>query len=200
RGEPTQDAQYRSELSRLYAVRSDPRRYDAPHLQTWLLGSWKQGLPGAINQSQYHRLESHVRAVTQAGLLLNPFPRNEALIEQSRERLARISLEQRTYSRMRRILAATPGLIPMSVSGMAGPYAASVFKRESGKSLTEGIDGLYTYEGYWTVVEPRIDSELQQMREDDRWILGLDTGAGQSEAARRAASQELRRLYLLDYV
>lgn len=200
RSEQAQDLEYGYEALRAYLMLYDTRRYDAAHLQTWLLGSLKQDLPAGFTQSQYDRLESHVRAVTQAGLLLNPFPRNEALIEQSRERLARISLEQRTYSRMRRILAATPGLMSMSAAGMAGPYAASVFKRESDKPLTEGVEGLYTYEGYWTVVEPRIDSELQQMREDDRWILGLDTGAGQSEAARRAASQELRRLYLLDYV
>ncbi len=200
RSEQAQDLEYGYEALRAYLMLYDTRRYDAAHLQTWLLGSLKQDLPAGFTQAQYDSLESHVRAVTQAGLLLNPFPRNEALIEQSRERLARISLEQRTYSRMRRILATTPGLRLMSVSGMAGPYAASVFKRQSGKPLTEGVDGLYTYEGYWTVVEPRIDSELQQMRGDDRWILGIDTGAGQSEAARRAASQELRRLYLLDYV
>ncbi|WP_341668502.1 type VI secretion system membrane subunit TssM [Alcaligenes sp. SDU_A2] len=200
RSDQAQDLEYGYEALRAYLMLYDTRRYDAGHLQTWLLGSLKQDLPAGFSQAQYDRLEGHVRAVTQGGLLLNPFPRNEALIEQSRQRLARISLEQRTYSRMRRMLAATPGLRAMSVAGMAGPYAASVFTRQSGKPLTDGVDGLYTYEGYWTVVEPRIDSELQQMRADDRWILGLDTGADQSEAARRAASQELRRLYLLDYV
>src|SRR5690606_9544848 len=169
-------------------------------MHAWLLADMQSTLPADATRQAYDNLSAHLRALVAERVVVSPFPLDEALVQQARQRLASYPLAERAYSRLRRLLADNAGLEPTTVISLAGPQASSVFVRASGLPLTQGIPGLYSYDGYWEVFAKRIDDVAQSLRRDDEWVLGVAAPGMLDPTARTQLSAEVRRLYLNDYV
>ncbi len=200
RGARPQDLEFSYEALRAYQMLHETDHYDPEFMHAWLLSDMQQLLPPDYTRQQYDNLSAHLRALVSDRVVVSPFPKDEALVEQARQRLAGHTLAQRSYSRLRRMLADSENLQATTVITLAGPQASSVFKRASGLPLTQGIPGLYSYEGYWNVFAKRIDEVALALRRDDVWVLGLPAAAALDPAARAQLSAQIRQLYLNDYV
>jgi len=195
-----QDLEYGYEALRAYLMLYEADHYDAEFMHAWLLSDMQRTLPEGYTRRQYDLMSLHLRNLVQGGVLASPFPRDEELVRQSREQLARHTLAQRAYSRMRRMLAGGDAAPDTTAITLGGPQADAVFVRKSGRPLSQGIPALYSYRGYWDVFVPQVTRVAERLRRDDAWILDLAAPADFGQAAQQQLIADVKRLYLNDYV
>jgi type VI secretion system protein ImpL len=115
--------------------------------------------------------------------------------------LTAFPLEYRVYSRIKRQYR--PGTVPdFTVAGAAGPNAAQVFERASGETLSKGISGLFTREGYRKLVLPAVQKTTPVLAQEESWVLGLKSDPARLRDATlgTAITDKVRRLYFEDYI
>jgi type VI secretion system protein ImpL len=137
------------ETLKAYLMLYEPDHFDATFVKAWLRSDWENTLPqhlvqaGLVDQLSEHWTASSTAAWWSA----QPIDAN--LVAEVRQRLAQMSPAQRAYSRLKQLLNTGDKLPPdFSVVRASGPEAPQVFARASGKPLTQGISGLFTYDGY----------------------------------------------------
>ncbi|CAE6774396.1 type VI secretion system membrane subunit TssM [Paraburkholderia haematera] len=194
---PVTDLEYSYDALKAYLMLHDATRYDAGFLAAWLILDTEQALPSNTTQDERARLEAHIANLFESRRVASPFARNAPLVESVRERLGHASPALRAYHQLRRELLATMQGAPVSVASAGGPQAALVFRRRSGRPLTDGVSSLYTYHGYWNTFEKRVDGAAAKLKDEDPWVLGIPANAT-SDSARLA--REIRRAYFNDYI
>ncbi|WGS49456.1 type VI secretion system membrane subunit TssM [Paraburkholderia sp. D15] len=194
---PPDDDEYAYDALKAYLMLHDAAHYDGGFLVAWLMLDAQRSLPADTPEVQRARLDAHLSALFDARPLASPFALNAALVSQVRERLAHASLAQRIYRQMRRELLRSERGAPISVVSAGGPQAALVFRRTSGKPLSDGIPSLYTYRGYWDMFDKRVAGATAQLRSEEPWVLGIDATTA-VDTARLAL--EVRRAYFSDYI
>ncbi|HEY9269474.1 type VI secretion system membrane subunit TssM [Achromobacter sp.] len=194
------DLEYSYEALRAYLMLYEAERYDAEFMHAWLLSDMQATLPEGYTRRQYEQLSLHLRNLTQSHVLASPFPKDDALVAQAREKLARYTLAQRAYSRLRRTLANADAAPEITVVTLGGAQASAVFVRKSGKPLSQGIPALYSYRGYWDVFNKRVTGVAEVLRSDDAWILNIPLRSQLDQTAQRQLVVDIKRLYMNDYV
>ncbi|MCV2869187.1 type VI secretion system membrane subunit TssM [Defluviimonas sp. WL0002] len=162
----------------------------------WMNIDWSLAYPGPAREQMRADLSQHLEA-----LLTQPMQEillNGPLVEQVQGILSEMSLAQRIYNGIVNSPAAT-ALPEWRPSDVGGPAMSRVMIRNSGKALTDGVEGIYTYNGFNNVflgealgVAKRIQSES--------WVLGPRGASEQSEAALLAISRDVLDLYYNDYI
>ena len=147
--------------------------FDAEALKAWILLDWGRSLDRGVTQEQRDALERQLDARLAQGPPRSPLPRDDNLVKSVRALLASYPLEQRIFSRLRRqrLGADIPAF---TVATAAGPSAPLVFERASGKPLTEGIPGLFTYDGYHKRFQSAAAAVTATMALEEPWVLGLE--------------------------
>ncbi|CAE6754081.1 type VI secretion system membrane subunit TssM [Paraburkholderia domus] len=191
------DTDYSYEALKAYLMLYDASHYDAGFLTAWLTLDTAGALPADLTQDERTRLEAHLANLFASRVVVSPYAFNAPLVDAVRARLARESPAQRAYHQLRRELLRTMRNAPVSVASAGGPQTALVLTRRSGKPLTDGIAGLYTYHGYWDVFEPRVTSATARLQSEDPWVLGTRSSPAMDNAH---VALEIRRAYLNDYI
>ncbi len=198
RNAPADDLEYEYEALRAYLMMYDAAHFDAPFLRTWLLSDIQKTLPEDYTRQSFDALSGHLRRLMAASALSSPFAQDPDLVSTVRADLDRYSLARRAYSRLRRLLLGD-GQPDTTFASLGGSAAMTVFVRSSGAPLNEGVPALYSYKGYWDVFSPRIEQVASALRRDDAWVLGVRPGR-EAVAPGDVLAQEIKRLYLTDYV
>jgi type VI secretion system protein ImpL len=124
---------------------------------------------------------------------------NGPLIAQIREILTREPLAEYSYNRIIRS-PRVQALPEWTVGDSAGPGAGRVFALRTGKPLSTGMPGIFTWAGYHNTFLPLLPTVTQDISEDS-WVLGRPK---RDIAATIADVNKLRRdvvgLYLDEYV
>jgi type VI secretion system protein ImpL len=198
------DPELQYEVLKTYVMLHDPDHFDRDALKSYVMADWEVNLPRDVGTDDRAALEGHLDALLAQGATVSPLPEDKQLVEQTRRKLTQMPLAQRVYSRIRR--EGVGADIPeFTIAKAAGPAAALVFTRAGkDKSLTHGVPGLFTYDGYFSGFQKVVDRTTKQLRDEEGWVLGLN------EASRSASlrdplalarlTDEVRRAYLLDYV
>ncbi len=162
----------------------------------WMLLDWELAYPGGARAVLRADLETHL-----AALLSQPMSKvelNGPLIDQVQGILIELPLAERIYQGILSSVAAD-ALPSWRLTDVGGPAVSRVLTRSSGKPLSEGISGIYTYDGFHDVflnealgVATRVQSES--------WVLGDYGAAEQSEEALARMSRDVLGLYYNDYV
>ena len=127
------------------------------------------------------------------------------LVAAARSKLAGRTITERIYQRLRR--DGVGGDIPdFTISDKVGAVAPLVFARASGKPLTAGVPGLFTYAGY-QAFDAEVEKVSRQFADEEPWVIGttsaaLDLGAKSAALdpnAKRRVDDDVRRVYLEDY-
>ena len=129
---------------------------------------------------------------------LQPVPTNDDLVARARAILTREPLAQYSYNRILRskLVKSVP---VWSVAENGGPSSANVFTFRSGKSLNEGVPGIFTWVGYHNVFQTALASVSTDILEDG-WVLGhekRDLAATVRDTTR--LRKDVFSLYLDDY-
>lgn len=199
---PSATPEFRYETLKTYLMLSAPDRLDREAVREWVALSASLEGPGALPPPDRERLLVHTDAMLAASGTITPPPRNDRLVEQARAALARTPLPQRVYDRLKRQDVGSDQQA-FRITTAAGPSAAVVFARASGKPITDGVPGVYTHDGYHKSFSKALPQLVKSLAQEEVWVLGITD----SEHARRAADTrgqdslvvEVKRLYLQDY-
>jgi type VI secretion system protein ImpL len=180
------------EATRVYLMLGRQGPLDRPLIREWFTLDWTQAYPGAVNQPGRDALARHLDALLAEDL--TPYPLDGALVDEARRVFSRMPMAGRVYARLRPLAGDLPPWRPADVLGQAG---ARHFARASGQPLTEGVPGLYTVEGLYRVVLPRLPQAALEAA-SEAWVLG-PAAATQSGNARTLEADVLT-LYAAEYV
>ncbi|MEM8690673.1 MAG: type VI secretion system membrane subunit TssM [Pseudomonadota bacterium] len=162
----------------------------------WMTLDWSISFPGDDRAGLQKDLGAHLDV-----LLRQPMDKielNGPLVEQVQGILSELPLAQRVYKGIINSPRATE-LPEWRLTDAGGGAVNRAFQRSSGKSLNEGIPGIYTYAGFNDVFLDEalgVASRIQR----ESWVLGPRGEAEQSEATLLRLSREVLELYYDDYV
>lgn len=188
---------------KVYLMLRDPDHFDAKLFKAWLLNDWGQTLPVALQQTGIlDRLSHHLDRLTDNRVVVSSTPIDNALVAEVRQRLTQMSPAQRAYSRLKQLLQTSDGLPPdFTLVRAAGPEAPQMFSRKSGKPLTEGVPGIFTYDGYYGSFSHELPKVTTLLSKEDAWVLGQTVQKGNllNEVMTGQLANEVKRLYLMEY-
>ena len=199
RGAGNPELQY--ETLKTYVMLRTPEHLDANAIKGWIAFDLETNPVPGMGPDERRALLSHVDALLARGAFQDAVRTDDALIGDVRAALSRTPFPQRVYDRLKR--QGVGDFPDFRIAAAGGPSSALVFTRRSGKSLNEGVPGLYTYDGYHKGFTKALDDVIRDLAAEEVWVLGIRD----SENARRAADpkgrdslvDEVKRLYLHDY-
>jgi type VI secretion system protein ImpL len=183
-----------------YLMLHDPQHFNATALKAYITADWENSLPREVTNQQRKELDGHLSALLDSGdATTAPIPADAQLIADARNAIARTPLASRIYNRLKRQGVAS-NLPEFTIANAAGPSAALVFTRASGKPLTSGVPGLYSFNGYYKAFVTESERVTGQLAGEEGWVLGMQGASRLADLAARArVLDDVRRLYLEDY-
>lgn len=189
---------YLYEGLRAYLMLGDPKHFDSEAAKAWVELDWDANLPRKVTPRQRQQLLAHLEALFEYPLDQLPLDLDKDLITHVRSRLADLPLKYRVYAQLKR-KKLWKNIPDFRVTKIAGPDASRVFVRRSGKDLSDGIPGLYTYDGYHQVVANKSERLAEELT-GERWILGDQHRiSGKPDSVKRVVG-EVHKLYFNDFI
>jgi type VI secretion system protein ImpL len=190
------------EALKSYVMLHDSEHFDGDALKAWITLDWNRSLDRGVPEEQRKALEEQLDALLAQGPPRSPLPKDENLVRNVRALLVSYPLEQRIFSRLKRMRTGAD-MPAFTVANAAGPAAPLVLERASGKPLTEGVQGMFTYDGYHKRFQSSVVQLTGLMALEEPWVLGLERSV--ADKARDAAgigalTDRVRRIYLEAYV
>lgn len=183
---------------RIYLMLDDPDRYDPEAVQLWVTRDWELSLPRGTTKEQHEALRGHLAALLEESPAPLPLALDGRLIAGAREILNDQPLATRLYARLQRD-GIGDDVPDFTIAAAAGDLARLVLTRPSGKPLTQGIPGLYTYAGYHRGFD-KATQRLIGAAAEEAWVLGPQAQVAPGSPDAQRLIGEVRERYLQDYV
>jgi type VI secretion system protein ImpL len=162
----------------------------------WLEVDWLLAYSGPQRDALRADLSGHLAAMLNQPM--DQITLNNDLVEQVQAVVARMPQAQRVYNGIVNSHVATQ-LPQWRLTDIGGPSLARAFVRSGNVPLSEGIPGIYTYDGFHDVFLSEALSVAVRIQRD-AWVLGEQGAADQSDAALAALSRDVLDLYYNDYI
>ncbi|EHW0692069.1 type VI secretion system membrane subunit TssM [Vibrio parahaemolyticus] len=189
-----QHREYLYETLKTYLMLFNPEKYQQEEVIAWFNFYFERQYPGELNKELRERLLVHTK-----NLLENDekgFSMDATAISAAREVLTQMSLPERAYQRMKMQFAKSH--VPsFRLTDVLGPKGLEQFERASGKPLSQGISGFYTYNGFHSIFQIQINRTVKGLMEEN-WVYGDDLKA--HEIDHDSAIQGVQARYYQDYV
>jgi type VI secretion system protein ImpL len=181
------------EATRIYLMLGKQGPLDAALVREWMREDWARAFPGATNQPVRDGLLAHLDALL--GSDFSAFPLDGALVDSARRVFSRLPMAGRVYARLRPLAQELPPWVPADALGPAGQrYVA----RASGRPLSEGIPGLFTVDGLYKGLLPRLGAVVREAAAET-WVLGPEaqaTGVGDPVQLEQAVLRAYAEQYI----
>lgn len=183
------------EALKVYLMLGRQGKLDKQLIRRWMALDWRAQFPGPENEADLNALKGHLDA-----LLERPLPEialNGSLVDQTRSILLRVPLAERAYN----IIKTHPKITALPewrISEHAGPAVARALVRPSGRSLAEGIPGLYTHDGYFLAFRPLLPDIAKEVAQES-WVLGPQAKTTDDAVAVGRLQRDVTSLYLEDF-
>ncbi|MGB8622677.1 MAG: type VI secretion system membrane subunit TssM [Paracoccaceae bacterium] len=165
-------------------------------VKEWMNIDWSLAYPGAAREELRSDLADHLGA-----LLDQPMEKialNGPLVERVQKILSEMPLAQRVYNGI--INSQTAQDLPKwRLTDVGGPAISRVMVRSSGKPLSDGVEGIFTYAGFRNVFLSEALGVAKRVQRES-WVLGPAGEAEQSKQALVALSRDVLDLYYNDYI
>lgn len=195
RNSPKMEIKY--EALKAYLMLFDDRHLDQEALSAFLVADWEQASQGTgIALKDF---AGHLQASVKNRPVNISWTRDEALIANARLSLASSSLVDRVYARAR-LLGAPQSIQPVKLSDMIGPAGSQIFEREGGEPLSAPLPAIFTYAGYHEGFSLTIEKIVNQMADEDSWVLGEQSSSSQKGVNKVQLLAAVKLRYFEDYV
>ncbi len=184
------------EALRIYLMLGLQGPMNAELVKEWMAIDWSLAYAGVARQPLRDDLGKHLEA-----LLAQPMQEvalNGPLVDQVQTLLSEMPLAQRVYNGIINSPKST-SLPKWRITDAAGPAVKRVLVRSSGKPLNDGVEGIFTYDGFNNVFLPEAVGVAERVQRES-WVLGPRGEAEQSEGALLALSRDVLDLYYNDYI
>lgn len=165
-------------------------------VKEWMLIDWELSFPGPGREELRQDLAMHLDALLDQPM--QEIELNGPLVEQVQTLLSEMPLAQRVYNGIINSPAAVV-LPKWRITDAGGPAVSRVLVRSSGKPLTDGVDGIFTYNGFNEVFLGEALGVAERIQRES-WVLGPRGVAEQTEQALAALSRDVLDLYYNDYI
>ncbi|EHK9549033.1 type VI secretion system membrane subunit TssM [Vibrio alginolyticus] len=189
-----QHREYLYETLKTYLMLFNPDKYQQDEVLAWFNFYFERQYPGELNADLRRRLLQHTQYLL--GNDGQGFTYNTAAVTSAREVLTQMSLPERTYQRMK-IQFSKSHVPSFRLTDVLGPKGLEQFERASGKPLSQGISGFYTYNGFHSIFQIQINRTVKSLMEEN-WVYGDDLKA--HEIDQDSAIQGVQSRYYQDYV
>ena len=169
---------------------------DHTQIEDWLHADWEVNFPGSENDALRADLAFHLKALI--GQPMQEIALNGPLVEQAQKILAEMPPAIRVYNSILHT-AEAQDLPPFRLTDIGGPNVEKAFVRSSGKALSDGIDGIFTYDGFNQVFKDQALSVAETIQRDS-WVLGPNVKTDQSVTALAAITRDVLDLYYNDFI
>jgi type VI secretion system protein ImpL len=173
-----------------YLMLGEPRHLDKKHLQFLADLEWNPDSVAGAPPS----LSTHVRSLLEHGDTLRPIALDASLVAQARSSIRQASIPQIMYGQLQRSYSGGSPDAPR-LDMIAGIGVEKVFRRKSGRRLSDPIPVLYTQKVFKEVTGAGMIPLVKQFA-DDEWVWG--TGAVSAASWPRLMAQ-VTDLYERDY-
>ena len=192
------------EALKTYLMLNEPARFDNAALKRYFENDWDARLARELGSAERARLSEHLDALLAQDAVASPLPLDKELVKHTRLVLGADPLPRRIYNRMRHygLGSAFP---EFTIEAAAGPKAALAITRTSGRPLSNGVPGLFTYAGYHEGFQAEVGKATDQLASEQEWVMGAapDSAATKDLVAALQGgtlSNEVRRIHLNEYV
>ena len=169
---------------------------NSSEVKDWMTADWEVAYPGSENEALRTDLAFHLQA-----LLSQPMQEialNGPLVEQAQDILAEMPMALRVYNAILNTPEAR-ALPQFRLTDIGGPNLDKAFVRNSGKPLNEGIEGIFTYDGFNSVFKDQALGVAETIQRDSVF-LGPKVKTDQSAAALAAITRDVLDLYYNDFI
>lgn len=184
------------EALKIYLMLGQQGPMDQNLVSDWMNLDWSGSFAGPSREILREDLSTHLQ-----GLLshrMDDIALNGPMVEQIQGILSEMPLAQRVYNGIINSPRAKE-LSDWRLTDIGGPAVTRVIVRSSGKPLNEGIEGIFTYEGFNTVFLDEALGVTKRIQRDS-WVLGPRGESEQSEVALIAMSRDVLDLYYNDFI
>ncbi len=181
------------EITRVYLMLGGAGPLDPAQVHSWIERDWTRTYPDPEDAALVATLLGHLDR-----LLAEPLPPvalDGPLVAAARASFRQVPAAQRAYANIRSSAAAAalPAWRPFDLLGLAG---ATVFTRASGKPMTDGIPGLFTAQGFRTVLRPALPLASRQVAAET-WVVGRSSEFAPAEL--QQLEQDVSALFLAEF-
>lgn len=182
-----------------YLMLYSPEHFNADSLQAWIELDWDSQYQGALTVEQRTELSNHLSAMLKLGTPRPIIQIDDELVSKVRSMIASYPVEQRIFARLVKS-SATGDRSVISVSTSAGPFAAQVLQRASGKPLSDGVSSLFTIDGYYNGFRKGIEQVALQLTREEPWVLANNNGSLKFDAQDLQLTDRVKSLYINEYI
>lgn len=186
--------EYLYETLKTYLMLFNDDKLDPEHVLGWFSYYYEQAYSGVLNEGLRSDLEQHTKNYinqTEKGLYLN-----NDVVSDARQVLTQMSLSERAYQRMK--LQFIKSHVPsFRLTDVLGARSLEQFERRSGKPLSMGISGFYTYNGFHSIFQLQIGRTVKSLMEEN-WVYGDEIDARNIDHDLAIAG--VRDRYFRDYI
>ncbi|MCW1917925.1 type VI secretion system membrane subunit TssM [Rhodobacter sp. KR11] len=169
---------------------------NAEEIHAFMEADWSLMYPGSENAALRADLRFHLDALISQPM--QDIGLNGPLVEQVQGILAQMPVATRVYNSI--INSPEAISIPQwRLSDIGGPNLDKAFVRTSGKPMNEGIDGIFTYDGFNKVFKEQALSVSETIQKEG-WVLGPKVKMDQSPQALNAITRDVLDLYYNDFI
>ncbi len=188
---------YTYEALKTYLRLGSEEHYSAEDIGAWVTLDWDGRLRREIGKEQLDELKSHLSALLAVQPAPLPIPLDREVVSRARQRLQQVPMEERIYARLK-YSNLDEDLADFNILDAAGPDAALVFTRESGRPMSEGIPGLFTKAGYRKLFTDMDNLQVLRELSSEEWVLRDDVDLS-NMGNLASLFGDVRQLYLDDY-
>jgi type VI secretion system protein ImpL len=194
----TNNPDYLYQALKVYLMLGDSKHYDKETIYNWITLDWKHNLPINVSNEQRQSLDENLLALLEVRLAPLPRPLDTTLVVETRNILNQTPMSERVYTLLKLELENTD--IPdFRINEKAGRDALLVFATKSGKSLTQGVPGLFTCKGYQNVFL-HSHARLTERLLGETWVLGTTQNNLFSITELKNLQEDVLKKYYQDYI
>jgi type VI secretion system protein ImpL len=185
------------EALKVYLMLGTQGKLDKSLVKRWMALDWAAQLPGPEYEDTRVTLQGHLDALLEKPL--TAIALNGDLVERSRAILLRAPIADHVYSLIKTHPKVT-GLQEWKISDPdhGGPAVGRALVRRSGRSIGEGVPGLYTHDGYFFSFKPLLPEAAREVARES-WVLGQQAKIADDPASVSRLQTDVTWLYLHDF-
>ncbi len=184
------------EVLKIYLMLGQQGPMNQDLVKEWMALDWSVAYQGGGRDELRADLAGHLEALLAAPM--DDISLNGPLVDQIQGLLSEMPLAQRVYNGI--INSPRAKALPdWRLTDIGGPAISRAIVRSSGLALNDGVEGIFTYDGFNKVFLDEALGVAQRIQRES-WVLGPRGEAAQNDQVLVALSRDVLDLYYNDYI